>query len=113
MLTDNYPEPRGIARRLVDGLPCTGYLESGSIGMKICRVAHGEADLFVKDVVLRDWDLAPGHLILSEAGGCMADLQGRPPAYVGSLEKRGGIVAARSTDLLARVGRFVAGGNAQ
>ena len=32
-LTDNYPNPRGIAQVLYEKLPCASYLESGSIGL--------------------------------------------------------------------------------
>jgi fructose-1,6-bisphosphatase/inositol monophosphatase family enzyme len=44
-------------------------IECGSIGVKICRVATGEADLFAKALSFALWDVAPGSLILEEAGG--------------------------------------------
>lgn len=109
VLTDNYPEPRGIAKLLYVKLPCAGYLESGSIGLKICRVADGHAALFVKDVTVRDWDLAPGHLILREAGGVLTDLRGRGIDYCGGMEQSGGLIAAASQDLANRVTNFLAG----
>jgi len=109
VLTDNYPNPRGIAKILYDRLPCGGYLESGSIGLKICRVADGQADLFVKDVITRNWDLAPGHLILQEAGGVLVDLQGSAISYGGSLEQSGGLIAAATRGLADRVTSFLAG----
>jgi 3'(2'), 5'-bisphosphate nucleotidase/myo-inositol-1(or 4)-monophosphatase len=92
-LTDNYPEPRGIAADLASSLNITGYLESGSLSLKICRVADGSADLFVKDVVVRDWDIAPAHLILEEAGGVLTLLNGQPMVYRGDLDKPGLLVA--------------------
>lgn len=109
VLTDNYPEPRGIAKLLYEQLPCAGYLESGSIGLKICRVADGQADLFVKDVTVRDWDLAPGHLILREAGGVLSDLRGRGIDYRGGMEQSGGLISAASQDLADRVTNFLTG----
>ncbi len=109
VLTDNYPEPLGIAKLLHEQLPCAGYLESGSIGLKICRVADGQADLFVKDVTVRDWDLAPGHLILQEARGVLTDLRGRGIDYGGGMEQSGGLIAAASATLGARVTTFLAG----
>ncbi len=109
VLTDNYPEPRGIAKLIYEKLPCTGYLESGSIGLKICQVADGQAGLFVKDVIVRDWDLAPGHLILREAGGVMTDLSGRGIEYGGGMEQSGGLIAAASEDLVDRVTNFLTG----
>jgi 3'(2'), 5'-bisphosphate nucleotidase/myo-inositol-1(or 4)-monophosphatase len=109
VLIDNYPEPRGIAKLLHKQLPCDGYLELGSIGLKICRVADGQADLFVKDVTVRDWDLAPGHLILQEAGGVLVDLHGRGINYGGGMEQSGGLIAAAFQGLVDRVTNFLAG----
>ena len=45
------------------------FLECGSIGLKICRVAEGEAHVFAKALTFKIWDVAPGHLILAEADG--------------------------------------------
>src|SRR5262249_4365491 len=47
------------------------FVELGSIGLKICRVADGSADVFLKRLVFKLWDVAPGALILSEAGGTL------------------------------------------
>lgn len=107
VLTDNYPEPRGIANLLDQKLPCTDYLESGSIGLKICKVADGQANLFVKDVIVRDWDLAPGHLILHEAGGMLRDLKGCEIDYCGGMEQSKGLIAATSESLLFRVSNLL------
>jgi fructose-1,6-bisphosphatase/inositol monophosphatase family enzyme len=45
------------------------FLECGSIGIKICRVAEGSAHVFLKSLRYKLWDVAPGELILAEAGG--------------------------------------------
>lgn len=107
-LIDNYSEPQGIAKLLSEQLPCTGYLESGSIGLKICKVADRNANLFVKDVIVRDWDLAPGHLILNEAGGVLLDLNGCVINYTGSMEQSTGLIAAASDNLAEKVTNFLA-----
>lgn len=101
VLIDNHPEPRSTALAAYQALFMTGYVESGSISLKICRVADGTADLFFKDVPLRDWDVAPAELILSEAGGVMTGIDGAPFPYVGDWVKPG-VVAARSEGLLSR-----------
>lgn len=101
VLIDNYPEPRASALAAFQDLSMTGYVESGSIALKICRVADGTADLFFKDVTLRDWDVAPAELILSEAGGVMTGIDGAAFPYVGDWLKPG-VIAARSEVLLAR-----------
>lgn len=100
LVIDNDPQPRGAAA-LMRGLGATGYVECGSIGLKACRVADGTADLFVKDVIVRDWDVAPADLIMSEAGGQLTDRNGRPYSYDGYLEKDG-LVAAADTETAAR-----------
>ena len=99
ILIDNYPEPRGLAAAAMRFLGCTSYLESGSIGLKICRIADGKADLFFKDIVLRDWDVAPGHLILTEAGGKITNMDATNFLFDGPFDKTG-IIAARTDDLI-------------
>lgn len=105
ILIDNYPEPRGIACSLYDEIGCKGYVESGSIGLKICRVADGTADLFLKDVTVRDWDLAPADLILARAGGLLSTLDGSSLPYNGSFE-RVGLIASGNQELLFQVSQW-------
>ena len=105
VLVDNYPQPRGIAERLYRGLPCARYLESGSIGLKICLVADGTADLFVKDVAVRDWDVAAPALILTEAGGALRRFDNQEFLLDGDYEKTG-LIAAASPRLLDAVAAF-------
>ncbi|MUL42951.1 inositol monophosphatase [Streptomonospora sp. PA3] len=94
VLTDNTPEPRGIARAVYERFGCRGYLESGSIGLKLCRIADGGAHLFVKDVAVRDWDVAAPALVLEEAGGALVRLDGSGFDYTGGFEGTGVIGAA-------------------
>jgi len=77
-LIDNYPQPRGIAQELMQALYIPTYIESGSISLKICRVADRSADLFVKDMSPRDWDVAAPMLLLAEAKGILMDIKGDP-----------------------------------
>lgn len=102
VLIDNTPAPHGLAARLTRDWSIPGYLECGSIGLKICRVAEGRADLFVKDIPVRDWDVAAPQLVLEEAGGCLRDPEGRPFAYTGPFE-HAGLIACTSVDTVARV----------
>ncbi|GAB3448919.1 3'(2'),5'-bisphosphate nucleotidase CysQ [Streptomonospora sediminis] len=101
VLTDNTPEPRGIARAVHGAFGCSGYLESGSIALKLCRIADGGAHLFVKDVPVRDWDVAAPALVLEEAGGALARLDGSPFDYTGSFEGTGVIAAAEEATCAA------------
>ncbi len=108
ILIDNYPEPCGIATELYRDMDFRNYIESGSIGLKICRVAEGVADVFFKDVVVRDWDLAAPSLVLTEAGGVISDVTGRPIHYHGLYEKHG-LIAAHSDETLNQVANWYAG----
>ncbi len=106
-LVDNYPQPRGVAERLFRDFQCANYLESGSIGLKICLVAEGAADIFVKDVCVRDWDVAAPHLVLQEAGGVLTQFTGQTFDYQGGYEKHG-LVATSSGALLHEISEIVA-----
>lgn len=89
VLTDNTPEPRGVARRVREHFGYDGYLESGSIALKLCLIADGSAHLFVKDVPVRDWDVAAPALVLEEVGGLVTRLDGADFGYRGSYEHTG------------------------
>ncbi len=106
VLVDNYPEPRGIAAEAMEAIPCSDYIESGSISLKICRVADNTADLFFKDVVVRDWDVAAPMLVLQEAGGFLAQGNGRPFVLADDFEKQG-VIATCSSELLLRTRDFL------
>lgn len=93
-LIDNYPEPRGIARSLHESFGFKKYIESGSIALKMCRIADGTADVFFKDVVVRDWDIAPAHLLLREVNGYVTDMFGGDIIYAGEYVKNGLIAAS-------------------
>jgi len=102
ILVDNYPQPKGTAVHMMQELRCTGYLESGSISLKICRVADGSADVFFKDIVVRDWDIGAPLLIVQEAGGTIAQTDGTPYRFDGPMEKSG-IIAARTSEICLQV----------
>jgi 3'(2'), 5'-bisphosphate nucleotidase len=93
-LVDNYPSPRGVASRLFKDMNCEHYVESGSIGLKICLIAEDVANIFVKDVAVRDWDIGAPHLVLHEAGGVLSQFTGEPFMYCNGYEKNGLIVAS-------------------
>ncbi len=57
------------------------FLELGSIGLKICRVADGSAHVFLKVLRFKLWDVAPGDLLLREAGGALTLWNGERVPY--------------------------------
>jgi 3'(2'), 5'-bisphosphate nucleotidase len=65
------------------------FVECGSIGLKICRVGAGQADIFAKELTFRLWDVAPGEILLREAGGEIGCWSGQRLDYhAGSVEWR-------------------------
>ena len=100
-LIDNYPKPRGIAADIMRLIPCSNYVESGSLSLKICLVADGTADLFIKDVKVRDWDIAAPMLVLEEAGGVISIANGKPFELCGNIEKSG-LIVSKSEELQKR-----------
>ncbi|PSL00650.1 3'(2'),5'-bisphosphate nucleotidase [Murinocardiopsis flavida] len=94
VLIDNTPAPTGVARAAYAMFGYTDYAECGSIALKLCRIAEGSAHLFVKDVPVRDWDIAAPHLLLHETGGSLRRLDGTPFDYSGGYEHTGLIGAA-------------------
>lgn len=104
-LVDNTPEPRGIAARAHARFGFAEYLECGSIALKLCRVAEGSARLFVKDVPVRDWDVAAPMLVLEEAGAGLVRLDGTGFGFRGSYESTG-LIGASSPEACAEVARW-------
>lgn len=70
-------------------------LETYSAGVKLARVADGTADLYVCDyMAMNDWDLAAGHILVTEAGGSVSNLKGEPRVYgKESPKQQGGLLA--------------------
>lgn len=57
-------------------------IESYSAGVKLARVARGEADLYLNTYpAFHDWDTAAGHILVTEAGGAVTGLGGQELVY--------------------------------
>jgi len=76
--------PKGPAGAVFERLGAE-LLECGSVGLKLCRVAEGRAELYAKEFKLKIWDIAPGEVILSEAGARLVDWAGEPFPYTGKV----------------------------
>jgi 3'(2'), 5'-bisphosphate nucleotidase len=56
--------------------------ETHSAGVKLARVARGEADLYVNHYPnFHDWDICAGHVLVEEAGGRVTGLKGQGIRY--------------------------------
>jgi 3'(2'), 5'-bisphosphate nucleotidase len=60
-----------------------GPYESVSMGssLKLCLVAEGQAHLYPRFWPSMEWDTAAAQCVVTEAGGTVTDLQGRPLVY--------------------------------
>ncbi len=77
-----------------------GHYSRGSVGVKIAEIAQGHADVYVNTErsKCKEWDLCGPHLILSEAGGTVTDLDGQPITYNHEdVWLHGGILASNGT----------------
>jgi 3'(2'), 5'-bisphosphate nucleotidase len=48
---------------------------------KLCQIAEGKADIYPRLGPTSEWDTAAGQIILTEAGGVIWDLTGKPLCY--------------------------------
>lgn len=66
--------------RLIQSLALEDYWRMGSLGIKLCTIAEGGAELYVNLGLgkSKEWDTCAPMLILTEAGGVMTDLDGAP-----------------------------------
>lgn len=110
-LTQSRSKP-GMATRQVQRLRPGKVHESHSAGVKLARVARGEADLYVLHYSLvHDWDIAAGHVLVEEAGGRVTGLRGQTIRY-GQEDacQREGLLASNEVlhdaALIALVGAF-------
>jgi len=101
-LIDNTPSLSTATLPVFNALNLTHYIECGSIGLKMCKVADGTADVFVKPVYMYDWDIAAPSLILSEAGGSMAYMDSTRVPFTSGYGFHG-IVAANSEDIMLKL----------
>lgn len=69
--------------KLIESFGLESFWHIGSMGVKVCAIAGGEAELYVVLArgKVKEWDLCAPHLILDEAGGMATDLEGRPFEY--------------------------------
>ena len=75
-----------------------------SLILRQCVVASGEFDGAIAFGKKHDWDLAPGDLIVHEAGGCTLDLDGKRFIYNRASTRQNGLMAG-SKALLDEIGK--------
>src|SRR5207245_8201337 len=66
----------------VQALRPARVVETYSAGIKLARVARGEADVYVNTYdAFHDWDICAGHILVAEAGGRVTGLAGQELHY--------------------------------
>ena len=106
ILIDNYEKPKGIANYLYNKLDCDKYIECGSIGLKLCKIIDGTANLFVKDVTVYVWDIAPAHLMLNELGYKITNYNGLDITYNTNYNING-LISSNREDLIKLTNKIV------
>jgi 3'(2'), 5'-bisphosphate nucleotidase len=68
--------------RMVKALRPARVIETYSAGIKLARVARGEADLYLNTYSeFHDWDICAGHILVTEASGRATGLAGQELRY--------------------------------
>jgi len=80
-----------LASKLVTTPPYKSQRSFGSVALDWCWIAAGRGDVYVHGKQ-KLWDYAAGYVILNEAGGVAATLQGEP-VYDASLVPRSAVLA--------------------
>jgi 3'(2'), 5'-bisphosphate nucleotidase len=101
IIIDNYPTPFSVAANLLSKLPEANYLECGSLGLKAIRTLIGDADIFIKDSIIRDWDMAPAMAFQKFGWGSLLNLRGKPIEIGMAIEFDQGLIVSHD-EVLAR-----------
>lgn len=70
--------------------------------LKLCLVAEGSADLYVRCGNTMEWDIAAAHAVLTAAGGTLRTLDGKELLYGKTALLNPGFIAASDEELLKR-----------
>jgi 3'(2'), 5'-bisphosphate nucleotidase len=95
-VTQSRPSDPTKRSRRIEALAPARLIETYSAGIKLALVARGEADLYVLSYdKVSDWDVAAGHLLVTEAGGRVTGLHGQELRYgLPGAEQTHGVLAS-------------------
>jgi 3'(2'), 5'-bisphosphate nucleotidase len=81
-LVQSHSRTPGVRSKWVAALNPAKVMETYSAGVKLARVARGEADLYLNTYPnFHDWDSCAGHILVEEAGGRATGLRGEELRY--------------------------------
>lgn len=72
---------------------CNDIRRFGAAAPELCYLAMGRCELYF-EYLLSPWDFAAASLVLTEAGGTITDLEGRPLTFA----DKSGVIAANSAE---------------
>ncbi|MHB1426429.1 MAG: 3'(2'),5'-bisphosphate nucleotidase CysQ family protein [Gemmataceae bacterium] len=82
VMVQSHSRDPNVPSRMAQAVRPGRVVETYSAGIKLALVARGEVDLYVNDYTrFHDWDIAAGHLLVSEAGGTVTGLHGEELRY--------------------------------
>src|SRR5215469_7254347 len=82
VMVQSHSRNRDVPSRMAQAVRPGRVVETYSAGIKLAIVARGEVDLYVNDYTqFHDWDIAAGHLLVTEAGGTVTGLHGEELHY--------------------------------
>ena len=81
----------------------SGYTEKGSLGLKTILTLVGEADIFVKSTIFRDWDLAPAMALAKRSGGFIGNKHGIPLTIGQSIIFNEGLIVSHDQSIANRI----------
>ncbi len=82
VMVQSHSRSPNVPSRMAQAIEPARVVETYSAGIKLALVARGEVDLYVNDYTqFHDWDIAAGHLLVTEAGGVVTGLHGENLHY--------------------------------
>ncbi len=82
VMVQSHSRNPNVPSRMAQAVRPARVVETYSAGIKLALVARGEVDLYVNDYTqFHDWDIAAGHLLVTEAGGVVTGLHGEELRY--------------------------------
>jgi 3'(2'), 5'-bisphosphate nucleotidase len=94
VLVQSWSKP-GQPTKPVAALKPKKVIETYSGGVKLAMVARGDADVYANTYeTFFDWDICAGHILVTESGGTVTDLAGKPISYqAADFSQRNGLLA--------------------
>jgi 3'(2'), 5'-bisphosphate nucleotidase len=82
VMVQSHSRDPNVPSRMAQAVRPARVVETYSAGIKLALAARGEVDLYVNDYTqFHDWDIAAGHLLVTEAGGTVTGLHGEELRY--------------------------------